>query len=74
MTNQTQFLVYFSCLFCEAIYGATQERKPSTNVGHFTLQKVQNDGASVVPQPIQLHELDRSARHVAQIQRLIITI
>ena len=29
MTDQTRLLVFFSCLFCKAVYYATQKRKPS---------------------------------------------
>jgi hypothetical protein len=35
MTNQTPLRVFFSCMSCEAVYSATQERKPSKFVGRF---------------------------------------
>ena len=60
MINQTQLRVFFSCLSCKAIYHATQKRKPSVEIGR--LQKVQEDGAPVVGQPIQFYELDGTAR------------
>jgi hypothetical protein len=37
MTNQIR--VYFSCLSCEAIYRATQDRKPSKFVGRFVCKR-----------------------------------
>jgi hypothetical protein len=36
MTDQTPFLVFFSCLYCKAVYYATQKREPSIVVGRFT--------------------------------------
>ena len=36
MPNQTPVRVYFSCLSCEAVYRATQTRKPSISIGRFT--------------------------------------
>ena len=39
MTNQTPLRVFFSCLSCEAIYSATQERKPSIYAGRFVCKK-----------------------------------
>jgi hypothetical protein len=38
MTNQTPLRVFFSCLSCEAVYYATQKRKP-TIVGRFACKR-----------------------------------
>jgi hypothetical protein len=38
MTNQTPVRVFFSCQSCEAVYSATQQRKPSY-VGRFVCKR-----------------------------------
>ena len=35
MTNQTSLRVYFSCLSCNAVYYATQRRRPSAETSRF---------------------------------------
>ena len=39
MTNQTPLRVFFSCPSCEAVYAATQERKPSKYAGRFVCKE-----------------------------------
>jgi len=39
MTSQTPLRVFFSCLSCKAVYYATQEQKPSMDVGRFACKR-----------------------------------
>jgi hypothetical protein len=38
MMDANKICVYFSCPSCEAIYSATQERKPSKYIGRFVCE------------------------------------
>ena len=61
MTNQTPLRVFFSCLSCEAVYYATQKRKP-TIIGRFACKRCKTTVHRWWGHPIQFYGLDGTAR------------